>query len=231
MQLPILDPSNPNQDFPAIETALKDPDGLLAAGGCLSSQRLINAYQLGIFPWYSPEEPILWWAPNPRLVLFPDKLRTSRSLKKTIRKEQFRITFDQAFPQVMQYCAAPRDKETSTWITEEIYQAYNHLHQQGISHSVEVWFSNELVGGLYGVAIGQVFFGESMFHKKTDASKVAFYYLTIQLSQWGYQLIDCQVQSNHLSSLGAQEIDRKEFSSLLKRHCCLQPHDKAWQTK
>ncbi|KAF3976855.1 MAG: leucyl/phenylalanyl-tRNA--protein transferase [Methylococcales symbiont of Iophon sp. n. MRB-2018] len=231
MQLPILDPSNPNQDFPAIETALKDPNGLLAVGGCLSSQRLINAYQLGIFPWYNPEEPILWWTPNPRLVLFPDQLRTSRSLKKTIRKEQFQITFDQAFPQVMQYCAAPRNKETGTWITEEIYQAYNHLHQQGISHSVEVWFNNELVGGLYGVAIGQVFFGESMFHKKTDASKVAFYHLAIQLSQWGYQLIDCQVQSNFLSSLGAQEIDRKEFGSLLKRHCCLQAHDKAWQAK
>ncbi len=231
MQLPILDPSTPAQGFPEINTALTEPDGLLAVGGCLAPQRLINAYKLGIFPWYSPGEPILWWSPNPRLVLFPEKLKASRSLKKTIRKKQFSITFDQAFSQVMQYCAAPRKTETGTWITAEIYQAYNQLHQQGISHSVEAWFDDELVGGLYGVAIGQVFFGESMFHKKTDASKVAFYHLVLQLSDWGYQLIDCQVHTPHLSSLGAEEIDREVFATLLKHHCSTPPHQQSWQIR
>ena len=231
MQLPILDPLKPNQKFPAIETALTEPDGLLAVGGCLSSERIINAYKQGIFPWYSPGDPILWWSPDPRLVLFPDNLRVSRSLKKTIRKGDFSVTYDQAFSQVMQYCAAPRDKEEGTWITEDIYQAYNQLHQQGIAHSCEIWFDDELVGGLYGISIGQVFFGESMFHRKTDASKIAFYYLVNQLSEWGYQLIDCQVQTNHLSSLGAKDIDRKDFASLLKQHCSARPNDNAWVLK
>ncbi len=231
MKLPILDPSQPEQDFPEVGTALSEPDGLLAAGGCLSSQRLINAYQHGIFPWYSEGEPILWWSPNPRLVLFPEKLKASRSLKKTIRKQLFAITFDQAFSQVMQYCAAPRKAETGTWISEEIYQAYYQLHQQGICHSVEAWFNNELVGGLYGVAIGQVFFGESMFHKKTDASKVAFYHLVLQLSDWGYQLIDCQVHTHHLTRFGAEEIDRKLFVSLLKQFCSVQAHKQAWKAE
>jgi len=231
MQLPILDPLQPNQNFPAIETALTDPDGLLAIGGCLSSQRIINAYQQGIFPWYSSGEPILWWSPNPRLVLFPKNLKISRSLKKTIRKGNFQVSYDQAFSQVMQHCAAPRKKEYGTWITEEIYQAYTQLHQQGVAHSCEVWFDNELVGGLYGISIGQVFFGESMFHKKTDASKIAFHSLVNQLSEWGYQLIDCQVHSNHLSSLGAEEIDRKQFLSLLQRYCSIHPNKTAWMSK
>ena len=228
MQLPILDPSNPDQDFPAIETALKDPDGLLAVGGCLSSQRIINAYKQGIFPWYSPGEPVLWWSPDPRLVLFPEHLKVSRSLRKVIRKETFKITYDQAFSQVMQYCAAPRDEESGTWITEEMYLAYTQLHQQGIAHSIEAWFDGELVGGLYGIAIGQVFFGESMFHRKTDASKVAFCYLVQQLSKWNYQLIDCQVHTNHLSSLGAGEIERTDFSLLIKQYCSIHPSNTAW---
>ena len=229
MKLPILDPFQPEQGFPEVGTALSEPDGLLAAGGCLSSHRLINAYQHGIFPWYSEGEPILWWSPNPRLILFPEKLKTSRSLKKTIRKQVFTITFDQAFSQVMQFCAAPRKAETGTWISEEIYQAYNQLHQQGICHSVEAWCNNELVGGLYGVAIGQVFFGESMFHKKTDASKVAFYHLVLQLSDWGYKLIDCQVHTHHLTRFGAEEIDRKLFVSLLKQFCPVQAYEQAWK--
>jgi len=228
MKLPILDPSTPKQDFPAIESALIEPDGLLAVGGCLDSQRLINAYQHGIFPWYNPGEPILWWSPNPRLVLFPEKLNVSRSLKKTIRKNTFKLTFNHAFPQVMQYCAAPRDKESGTWISEEMFVAYNQLHQQGIAHSFEAWFDDELVGGLYGIAIGQVFFGESMFHRKTDASKVAFCCLVQQLSKWGYQLIDCQVHTNHLTSLGAEEIDRADFSLLLQKYCSASPSDQAW---
>ncbi len=231
MQLPILDPLNPDQNFPALETALTDPEGLLAAGGCLSSQRIINAYKQGIFPWYSPGDPILWWSPNPRLVLFPENLKASRSLKKTIRKKVFHITYDQSFTQVMRYCAAPRAKETGTWICKEIYQAYTKLHQQGLAHSFEAWFDNELVGGLYGIAIGHVFFGESMFHRKTDASKVAFYHLVQQLSEWGYQLIDCQVHTDHLSSLGAEEIDRNDFLYLLKDYCSRQPNYKAWKNE
>lgn len=230
MQLPILDPQNPKQNFPALETALTDPDGLLAAGGCLSSQRIINAYKQGIFPWYSPGEPILWWSPNPRLVLFPDKLNVSRSLRKTLRKGTFNITYDQSFSQVMRYCAAPREEDSGTWISEEMYQAYTELHRQGVAHSFEAWFDDELVGGLYGIAIGQVFFGESMFHKKTDASKVAFCYLVHKLSEWDYQLIDCQVHTQHLSSLGAEEINRNDFSSLIKQYCSIQPNDKAWKT-
>lgn len=229
MQLPILDPSDPDEDFPAIETALTEPDGLLAVGGCLSSQRIINAYQQGIFPWYSPGEPILWWSPNPRLVLFPEQLKISRSLRKTIRKNCFKLTYDYAFPQVMQLCAAPREHQPGTWITEEIYIAYNQLHQQGIAHSFEAWFDDELVGGLYGIAIGQVFFGESMFHKKTDASKVAFCCLVQQLSLWGYQLIDCQVHTGHLTSLGAKEIERADFARLLQQYCPLQPATSAWE--
>lgn len=231
MQLPVLDPSLPDQPFPDIETALFDPDGLLAVGGCLSSQRIINAYQQGIFPWYSIGEPILWWSPNPRLVLFPNKLKVSRSLRKTMRKGEFTVTYDQAFPRVMQLCAAPREKESGTWISEDIYQAYVQLHQQGIAHSYEVWMEGELVGGLYGIAIGQIFFGESMFHKKTDASKIAFCSLINQLSEWGYQLIDCQVHTDHLCSLGAEEIDRQNFSDLLKQYCSAQPSDNAWIQK
>jgi len=228
MQLPILDPLDPAQEFPAIDSALTEPDGLLAAGGCLSPQRIIKAYQEGIFPWYSHNEPILWWSPNPRLVIFPEKLIISRSLRKTIRKQTFKLTYDHAFPQVMQYCAAPRGKESGTWITEEMYLAYTTLHQQGVAHSFEAWFDDELVGGLYGIGIGQVFFGESMFHRKTDASKVAFCCLIQQLTEWGYQLIDCQVHSDHLSSLGAEEINRSEFSKLLARYCALSPSNLAW---
>jgi len=229
MTLPILNPQTPDQAFPPLDTALTDPDGLLAIGGCLSPQRLINAYQHGIFPWYSPDEPILWWSPDPRLVLFPERLYLSRRLKKTIRQDKFTITFDQQFPQVMQACAAPRTQQSGTWITESIYLGYVELHRQGIAHSVEVWLDQQLVGGLYGVAIGQVFFGESMFYRQTDASKVAFYYLTQYLIDWGYQLIDCQVHSHHLVSLGAEEIKRKIFVRLLTDYCALPVSDLAWK--
>ncbi len=229
MQLPILDPRTPDQEFPAIETALTDPDGLLAAGGCLSPDRIINAYKHGIFPWYSPGEPILWWSPDPRLVLFPNNLQLSRSLKKTIRQKKFKISYDQAFSQTMQFCATPRDEDTGTWITEEMFQAYTLLHQQGIAHSFEAWLDDELVGGLYGIAIGQVFFGESMFHRKTDASKVAFSSLVQHLTEWNYQLIDCQVHTSHLSSLGAENIKRKDFSKLIKKYCSIPPNENAWK--
>ncbi len=229
MQIPILNHLDPNEDFPATESALNEPDGLLAAGGCLSPQRIIKAYKLGIFPWYSPGEPILWWSPNPRLVLYPEAFKASRSLRKTIRKNIFQISYDQAFPQVMQACASPREEESGTWITEEMYLAYNRLHQQGIAHSFETWYEDELVGGLYGLAIGQVFFGESMFFRKTDASKVAFYSLVQQLKHWGYQLIDCQVHTQHLSSMGAEEIKREEFIFLLNKYCALPVSELAWK--
>ncbi|MBL6986055.1 MAG: leucyl/phenylalanyl-tRNA--protein transferase [Methylobacter sp.] len=231
MQLTILDPNNPEQDFPLAKKALREPDGLLAVGGCLSQHRLLNAYRHGIFPWYNPGEPILWWSPDPRLVLFPDKLIISRSLNKTLRKNIFSVTFDRAFNEVIIACADPRKDATGTWITDEINSAYNQLHQAGFAHSAEAWLDDELVGGLYGVALGQVFFGESMFHTKTDASKVAFASLVEQLNSWGYQLIDCQVHTNHLESLGAEEIDRDYFTTLLDQYCDTPALPSAWQAQ
>ncbi|MEI6708834.1 MAG: leucyl/phenylalanyl-tRNA--protein transferase [Methylococcales bacterium] len=229
MRLTLLDPDNPAQAFPPLYKALREPDGLLAVGGCLSTERLINAYRRGIFPWYNADEPILWWSPDPRLVLFPDKLMVSRSLRKTLRKGLFTVTFDKAFSEVMIACAEPRKDSAGTWITSDIYQAYLELHQQGFAHSVEVWFNEELVGGLYGVALGQVFFGESMFHTKTDASKVAFVSLVEQLQTWHYQLIDCQIHTNHLASLGAEDIDRRTFVRLLNQYCRMPVSPSAWQ--
>lgn len=229
MQLTVLDPFRSNQPFPPLYKALEEPNGLLALGGCLSTERLLNAYRNGIFPWYNPGEPILWWSPDPRLVLFPDRVNISRSLAKTLRKGLFTVTFDRAFDQVMACCAEPRQASLGTWITDEMMQAYQDLHHQGLAHSVETWFNGELAGGLYGVTIGQIFFGESMFHKRTDASKVAFVTLARQLKQWNYRLVDCQVQTQHLLSLGAEEIARTDFSGLLKRYCPAKPSTDAWQ--
>ncbi len=231
MQLTVLDPNNPEQDFPLANKALREPDGLLAVGGCLSQNRLLNAYRHGIFPWYSPGEPILWWSPTPRLILFPDKLVMSRSLRKTLRKNIFIVTFDQAFNEVIAACANSRKDTAGTWITPEINAAYKQLHQAGFAHSVETWLNDELVGGLYGVALGQVFFGESMFHTKTDASKVAFATLVQQLKSWGYQLIDCQVHTGHLASLGAEETSRDYFTKLLNQHCNTPARPSAWQAQ
>jgi len=212
-----------------VNQALREPDGLLAIGGCLSQNRLLTAYRHGIFPWYNPGEPILWWSPDPRLVLFPDKLVVSRSLRKTLRKNIFTVSFDRAFNAVIAACAAPRKDTAGTWITTDIDAAYNQLHQAGFAHSVETWLDDELVGGLYGVAIGQVFFGESMFHTRTDASKVAFATLVKQLNSWGYQLIDCQMHTRHLESFGAQEIDRDYFIKLLDQYCDAPVQPSAWQ--
>ena len=227
--LTFLDSNQADQPFPPITQALTEPDGLLAAGGCLSTQRIINAYTLGIFPWYSNNDPILWWSPDPRLVIFPENLHLARSLQKTLRKQIFQITFDTAFTQVIKACAAPRSNESGTWLLPEMQQAYHRLHNEGYAHSIEAWHDGELVGGLYGIAIGQVFFGESMFHRKTDASKVAFVTLIQQLSNWGYQLVDCQVHTQHLVSLGAEEISRAHFASLLQKHHHCKPHSSAWQ--
>ncbi len=205
--------------FPDPNEAETEPDGLLAAGGTLSERRITAAYRQGIFPWYSEGQPVLWWSPNPRAVLFPDQIKISRSLKKTLKKERFQIRFDSAFKDVIRQCAAPRDDTTGTWIMPEMESAYCHLHEKGVAHCVETWRDDRLVGGLYGIAIGQVFYGESMFSRETDASKVALVHLAKQLEQWQFQLIDCQVRSPHLSRLGAIDMPRSEFIQLLKKLC------------
>lgn len=201
--------------FPPLEAALKEPDGLLAVGGDLSPQRLLDAYSRGIFPWYNEGDPILWWSPDPRMVLFPNEFKLSRSLKKRLRKREFEVSFDRRFADVMLGCAAPREGQQGTWINSPMLRAYSGLHERGRAHSVEVWQDDKLVGGLYGVAIGRAFFGESMFTLVTDASKVAFAHLVRQIERWGFGLIDCQMQTAHLASLGARPIPRSEFKQQL----------------
>jgi len=200
-----------NDPFPPVELALTHPNGLLAAGGTLSPARILDAYHRGIFPWFNPGDPILWWSPDPRMVLFPGEFKISHSLRKTLRKGEYEIRFDTAFEQVMRACAAPREYADSTWILEEMIQAYCELHRMGYAHSVETWVDGELAGGLYGIAIGKIFFGESMFSRRTDASKIAIAHLAKQLEHWEFGMIDCQVHTPHLASLGAREIPREEF--------------------
>lgn len=202
--------------FPAPTAA--SAEGLLAIGGDLSPARLLAAYRLGIFPWYNPGQPILWWCPDPRAVLFPPRLHVSRSLKKTLRQQRFHVTFDTAFMQVVQGCAGPRPQypEGGTWITPEMQEAYLRLHNLGYAHSVEAWREGVLCGGLYGVALGRIFFGESMFSLEADASKVAFVEAVRQLDAWGYELIDCQMESAHLARFGAQSIPRAAFLKILR---------------
>lgn len=216
-------------DFPPPELANSEPNGLLATGGDLSPERLLSAYSKGIFPWYSEGEPILWWSPDPRSVLLPEQLRISRSLKKVLRRNNFSITLDNDFNAVVQACAAPRKDDAGTWISPEMMRAYQQLFKLGIAHSVECYNNDILVGGLYGVAIDRVFFGESMFSRQSDASKVAFAWLVRQLQAWDYELIDCQIQSDHLDSLGAHCIPRKHFSLLLKEYCVNRHGKNHWQ--
>lgn len=201
--------------FPPLEKALHEPNGLLAAGGDLSPQRLVQAYRHGCFPWFEAGQPILWWSPSPRMVLFPSELHVSRSLRKLLRQERYRVTFDQDFIAVIQACAGPRNYTDGTWITTEMQAAYLQLHQQGFAHSVEVWDGDALVGGLYGLAMGQLFFGESMFSRADNASKVGFATLVEHLQQAGFVLIDCQMHTGHLQSLGARTISRAEFAGYL----------------
>lgn len=199
-------------DFPPLNQALSEPNGLIAIGGDLSLPRLLNAYQHGIFPWFSEGEPILWWSPNPRMVLFPDALKISNSLKKTLKNKPFDVRFNTAFRQVISACShTPRAGQPGTWITQDIIEAYCTLHNAGYAISAECWQDNTLVGGCYGVKIGQMFYGESMFHLVTDASKVAFVHLVQKLKSEGVGLIDCQMKTAHLARFGAKEISRDDF--------------------
>jgi leucyl/phenylalanyl-tRNA--protein transferase len=217
-------------DFPPTEQALKHPDGLLAVGGDLTPTRLMVAYRRGIFPWYSEDQPILWWAPSQRMVLFPEHLKVARSLRKVMRKRQFQVTLDQNFREVIIRCAQQvRPHQSGTWITTEMIEAYCQLHHYDFAHSVECWYENQLVGGLYGVALGKIFFGESMFSQMTDASKVAFVYFVRQLQRWGYELIDCQTHTAHLQSLGAIDISRDQYLILLDHLCAAPGHTGEWR--
>ena len=195
--------------FPSPELA--EPEGLLAVGGDLSPHRLLLAYSLGIFPWFNEGEPLLWWSPDPRCVLFPEELKVSRSLGKLLRRNPFRITSNRAFAQVINSCAGLRQQEAGTWITDEMRAAYCHLHEAGYAHSVEAWLDDELVGGLYGVCLGRCFFGESMFFRVANASKVVFVTLVRRLREQGFALIDCQLPSDHLATFGSRTLPRREF--------------------
>ena len=210
IRIPILHPGS-DEAFPAVETALREPNGLLAAGGDLGPARLLQAYAQGIFPWFSPGEPILWWSPDPRMVFATDAMHVPRRLARWLRGCDWRIEADRDFAGVMRACAAPRDEEGGTWITAQILSAYQGLHRMGRAHSVEVWEGARLVGGLYGVAIGRMFYGESMFARATDASKVAIAALVCTLKKQDFRVIDCQQNTRHLASLGAREIPREAF--------------------
>lgn len=216
-------------DFPPLDQALAEPDGLLCAGGDLRPERLLAAYRRGIFPWYSEGQPILWWSPDPRLVLYPEAVHVSHSLRRRLARGDFRLTRDQAFDAVVAGCAAPRGEEPGTWISPEMAAAYGRLHRLGHAHSVECWQDGDLAGGLYGVALGRVFFGESMFSRAADASKVALVQLCRWLADWGYALIDCQVHTPHLERLGAVMVARKSFVDMLNDYCESAPDPNAWK--
>jgi len=217
--IPWLESGDP---FPPVEEALQDPNGLLAAGDELSTPRLLQAYERGIFPWFGEGDPVLWWSPDPRMVLATDAVRVTRSLRKTIRSGRFRVTADTAFPSVIAACAEPRADQDGTWITGAVFDAYCTLAAMGIAHSIEAWDGDTLAGGLYGVALGRMFFGESMFARRSDASKVALVHLVRQLRRWGFPLIDCQMSTSHLASLGARTVARAEFLSVVRR-CVAEP--------
>ena len=202
--------------FPPVENALRDPNGLLALGGDITPDWLLEAYRHGIFPWYEENQPILWWSPDPRMVLYPGRMHLSRSMGKLLRRNPYRITFDNDFAEVIEGCADLAVRP-NTWITRRMKEAFNTLHWMGYAHSVEVWQGEQLVGGLYGMALGRVFFGESMFSRQPNASKLALWHLQERLAAWDYALIDCQVASDHLHSLGAEEIPRRRFQECLRQ--------------
>jgi leucyl/phenylalanyl-tRNA---protein transferase len=212
--LALLQPSDP---FPPVERALKNPNGLLAAGGGLSVARLLEAYRRGVFPWYSGGEPVLWWSPDPRMVLYCDELKVQRSLAKSLRNKGYRVSVDTAFEAVLAGCSGPRKGEPGTWLGREMRAAYSTLHRAGYAHSFETWRGDDLVGGLYGVALGRMFYGESMFSTATDASKVALVTLVEQLKSRNFPLVDCQMHTPLLASLGAREIPRRSFLRAVAR--------------
>lgn len=216
-----LDPRQPCQNFPPSHQALENPDGLIAAGGDLSVSRLLQAYQRGIFPWFNPDEPILWWTPNPRAVLRPAHLHRSRSLRRRINRHDYQLSFDTAFADVMRLCAE-RPGE-GTWLSPAMQSAYLELYRRGYAHSIEVWQHKTLIGGLYGIALGRVFFGESMFSRAADGSKLAMHWLCTQLENWQFALLDCQVHSAHLERMGIELLTRSEFESILRQHIPANP--------
>lgn len=228
--LTILNPRDRTQRFPAVDRALTEPNGLLAVGGCLSPVRLVNAYRQGVFPWYSEGEPILWWSPDPRLILRPEAFHRSRSLQRMLRRQGWQFTFDRGFEAALQACSEPRRYASGTWLNADMKRAYRELHRLGFAHSFEVWQDSQLIGGVYGVAIGQVFFGESMFHRVANASKAALAFACACLAHWGYAVIDCQVHTPHLASLGAVEIPRQQFIELLRQCCDRSVGRQAWIT-
>ncbi len=223
-----LHPDSPADRFPDPRGALTEPNGLVAAGGDLSPERLLYAYRQGIFPWYEDGQPVLWWSPDPRAVFTPGKITVSRSLGKTLRRGHLTCTFDQDFVAVIDACAEPRSEPGGTWITAEMRDAYVKLHHLGAAHSVECWHEQQLAGGLYGVSVGQMFFGESMFTRVTDASKVALCALSDWLSEWNYALIDCQMPTEHLAKLGAAHMPRAQFLRHVSEFCNKSADDGAW---
>ena len=230
INLPWLDPYDPNAPFPHPQSALKDPEGLVAAGGDLKSARLLRAYHEGLFPWYEEDQPILWWSPNPRGVLYPKDFIAHKSLLRALKKSHWKISYDQSFSEVMKACAEPRNNSRGTWITDDMLEAYTNLHKSNHAHSLEVCSeSGELIGGVYGISIGSIFFGESMFSRATNASKVALLYLSAYLDSWGYKIIDTQLPSAHLTSLGGSEITRDNYLSQLQKFTTQPSHDNAWK--
>ena len=215
LELPFIEQPD---DFPDVTQALHDPNGLLGFGCVLSNELLINAYYQGIFPWFNPGEPVFWWSPDPRAGFFPEHSNPSKSLRKVLRQANFKVTLNHDFHGVITACAEATPNRPATWITEEMVAAYGNLHEEGVAHSVEVWQQQQLVGGLYGLSLGQLFFGESMFHRASNASKVALFYLMQHCRSAGFPLIDCQMPNPHLMSLGAKEVSRTEFLSYLKQY-------------
>jgi leucyl/phenylalanyl-tRNA--protein transferase len=220
--VPWLGPEDP---FPPVRSALTHPNGLLAVGGTLAVPTLLDAYGRGIFPWFSEDEPVMWWSPDPRMVLVPRELHVARSLARRMRRGGYEVRLDTAFERVMRECAAPRASGDGTWISDRMIRAYTRLHAAGYAHSVETWMDGDLAGGLYGVAIGRAFFGESMFTRGTDASKIALVSLVRALDTWGFGLIDCQMRTQHLASFGAREVPRAEFTRVLGKLVAAPP---AW---
>jgi leucyl/phenylalanyl-tRNA--protein transferase len=223
--IPLLGPTEP---FPSVDRALDEPNGLLAAGGGLSIPRLIEAYSRGVFPWFSEGDPVLWWCPDPRMVLPTNAVHVSRSLRRRLRRQDYAVTFDRAFSDVLRACAAPRRHEVGTWLLPPMIRAYERLHGAGAAHSIEIWMNGELAGGLYGVSLGRMFFGESMFTRQTDASKMAIVLLAAQLARWKVPLIDCQMRTEHLATLGAVEIPRRDFVRTVEQ-LIMMPPISTWQ--